>query len=373
MKKNILILTGEASGDMRGAELLAILKKEMPDEEFWGFGGERLRKEGVLLIEHIKNLSLVGIWEVVLGLRQVLRQMKKLKKTVRQKKPSMAILIDYPGMNLRIARFLKKENVPVVYYVIPQLWAWGSWRIRSFKKHVDLALCLFPFEEEFLKEHGVKCAFVGHPVIEQLPERLPEKDRSEFTLALLPGSRRSEVENLLPLMLEAAEKIKETCGDMRINLAKTSNLDDELYRDALGGTCPDNLDFFTDDTISALSKSDFAIVTSGTATLETALTKTPFVIIYRASRITYLLFKAFADISEIGLVNIVAKEKLIPELLQKDANAEKIAREVLEIISSPDRQQKMVRGLEKVSESLAGKRPSEVASEKIYDFWKNLK
>ncbi len=368
MKKNILIITGEASGDLRAAEVVKHLKTRIPDVDFWGFGGENLKKEGVRLTEHIRDLSIVGIWEVVIKLPKILSQIRRLKKEIRRKKPSLAILVDYPGMNLKIARFLKKENIPVVYYIIPQMWAWGSWRIKTFKKYVDLALCLFPFEERFLKEEGVNSHFTGHPVVELIPDELPPVDSQRIALALLPGSRQSEVLTTLPLMLKAAELVQRSLGPIDINLAKTSNLEDETYRKILNSS-ELKINFFTDDTFKALIKSDLAIVTSGTATLEAALSERPFVITYRASWLTAFLFRHFADTSVIGLVNIVAGKKIVPELLQENATADNLSKEILSLAVSDEKYARKVKELKKVKEKLSEKQPALQAAKKIADFW----
>lgn len=370
MSENILIITGEASGDARGAEMLAHLKPTLPEVSFWGFGGDRLEKEGVHLIEHIRNLSIVGVWEVLVKLPLILKQMKTLKKEIRTRKPSMAILIDYPGFNLKIARFLKKEKIPVVYYVLPQVWAWGAWRIRSIKKNVDLALCLFPFEKELFSGAGINCRFVGHPVTEKAPAiSTAENTDNLLRLAILPGSRISEIRTGLPVMLKAAKLIGEKRSPVEISLAKSSNVPEEFYEKALSSAPHGKLNEFTDDTFSALAGSDLALVTSGTATLEAALSRVPMIITYHTSILTGLLFLLFSRVPNIGMVNIVAGKQIVPEILQYNATAGNIAKEALSIIEDKQRREKIIQDLDKVRTLLADKSPSKTAAQEISDFY----
>lgn len=369
MNKNILILTGEASGDARASEMLFHLKEELPGISFWGFGGDLLKEQGVELIEHIKNLSIVGVWEAVVKLPVIFQQIRQLKKEVRRRRPFMAILIDYPGMNLKIARFLKKEKIPVVYYVLPQVWAWGGWRIRTIRKNVDLALALFPFEETLFRNSGVNCSFVGHPVAEKAPPDLAEKEPDRtFRLALLPGSRTNEVRAELPMMLSAARLMAQKLGEMDIHLAVSSNVPAEIYGTALSGNTETGVTGHRDDTFGALKGSDMALVASGTATLETALAGVPMVITYHTALLTGLLFLMFSRVKNIGMVNIVAGRRIVPELLQYQATAKKVAREAMAIVEDPSRKERMLRELAEVKEALSEKQPSKAAARKIAEF-----
>ncbi|MFC1643889.1 lipid-A-disaccharide synthase [Candidatus Omnitrophota bacterium] len=371
-KKNILIISGEPSGDMRAGELLKELKALLPNAAFWGVGGEHMEQEGTELIEHIRRLSMVGVWEVIKKLPRIREQYNTVIKNIRERKPDLAILVDYPGFNLRIAEALHRMNIPVIYYVIPQVWAWGRGRLKLLKQYVDMALVLFKFEEEFLSQAGIDCEFVGHPLVDAsgaLREGAVKTSGGEkFTIALLPGSRKSEILNMLPVMLDTAERIHKDRKDIRFVIAENSHLERALYDSALAGHEELALSRFTDDTFACLEKCDFAIVTSGTATLETAIMEKPMVITYRAAILTFILFRIFARIPFIGLVNIIAGKEVAPELLQGDATAEKLSEKVMDIIKDEARMNRMKDELRKVKHSLGEKGASRRAAEAVNRF-----
>ncbi|MFH1665326.1 MAG: lipid-A-disaccharide synthase [Candidatus Omnitrophota bacterium] len=376
MKKRILIVTGEPSGDVRAAELVKELNALMPGCSYWGIGGDRMKSEGVVLAEHIRNLSIVGIWEALVKLPLVRRQYNDLAERIRSERPDLAILVDYPGFNLKVARLLHKENIPVIYYIIPQVWAWGRGRIRTIRACVDKALVLFDFEEKLLKENGIDCEFTGHPLIdaagaESFPGKSPGPVRSPekpFTVALLPGSRKSEIQNLLPLMLDTAEKLLDARADMCFVIAENSNVDSSLYDAALAGHERLGLSRVKDNTMRVLAGSDFAIVASGTATLETAVMNVPMIITYRTAFLTALLYYTFVRLPSVGLVNIVAGKQIVPELLQKNATPEKMSEQVLEIINDSSRMRAMKQDLKKAAHALGEKGAVRRAAEAVKRF-----
>lgn len=371
MTHNILIIAGEPSGDMRASELLKELRPLMPDVHFWGTGGDSMLRENVELIEHICNLSMVGVWEVLKKLHLVRRQLSELKKEIKKRKPDFAILVDYPGFNLKMAEYLKKNGIPVVYFIIPQVWAWGSHRIKALEKFVDLALVLFPFEEKLLKQHNVNCSFVGHPIMEMTDAAAPADARFPGegpVVALLPGSRKHEVHNMLPVMLEAAEKITVSLPSAKFTLAKNSNIDPHLYEDITKAHPSLNITSFSNDTVASLKPSDFAIVTSGTATLEAAIMEKPLVIVYKASPLTYVLFKIVATVPFLGLVNIIAGREIVPELLQKDLNAETLSGVVVDTLKNPSRIKQIKEDLRSVKLSLGEKGAAARAAQTIKSF-----
>jgi len=378
MDKNILIITGEPSGDMRAGELLKELRPMMPGVRFWGIGGAHMRKQGAELTEDISNLSIVGAWEAVVKLPLVRRQYRDVAAHVREKKPMLAVLIDYPGFNLRVARFLHKENIPVVYYVIPQVWAWGRERVKLLKKYVSKALVLFKFEEDFLRQRGVNCQFVGHPLMDKAPAlpssgKAARNDKSGFTIALLPGSRKAEIQKILPVMLAAAETLAEARGDIDLLIAESSIIDKSLYDSFLDRHKGLRVSRVTDDTFRALERSDLAIVASGTATLEAAIMERPMVIVYRVAFLTAMLFRLFIRMSYIGLPNIVAGWKeVVPELLQHNATPEKLSGKVLELMNDPARMEKMREDLREVKGMLGEKGASRRAAEAVSLFAKGL-
>jgi lipid-A-disaccharide synthase len=368
MGKNILIVAGEPSGDIRAGELLKELNKLLPDSNFWGIGGDLMASEGVELTEHIRNLSLVGVWEIVLNLKKIFSQYKQLTKNIIKRKPDMAILVDYPGFNLKIARFLHKQKIPVVYYVIPQVWVWGKNRVKTLKTSVDKSLVLFDFEKTFLEQHGASAEFTGHPLMDKAPETIKEKTSGNYTIALLPGSRKMEINNMLPEMLETTQKLKKDIPNLKVILSESSNIPKSLYEKALSKYPDMSIEHIENNTFETLGKSDFAIVTSGTATLETAITGTPMIVTYKGSALTALIFFTFVRFPHLGLVNIIAGKTIVPELLQWNATSEKMYKTITGIINNPTVLNEMKDNLKKVKNSLGEKGASKKAAQAILRF-----
>jgi len=380
MNKNIFIVAGEASGDIHAARVIRYLKVLLPDAKLWGVGGNNMEDEGVELIEHVENMSLIGLWEILKSLKTIWLQFSKITKAVETRKPDFAILIDYPGFNMLLARKLSKLGVPVIYYIVPQFWAWGSGRIKKIKKFVDKALTIFKFEEEMLSCRDINAEFVGHPLVDHFAEHteapLPYTSASEVDspapgdpiIALLPGSRKSEITQLLPLMLEASEQIQRIKQNVYFVIAENSNMPEELYSLHINDYKSLKLLRIKDDTINVLKNADMALVASGTATLESALCNTPLIITYKISPATYYLAKAFMKISYFGLVNIISEAQIVPELIQADATSSKLAAAVIDWLDNPSRMEEIKINLKKVAESLGEKGASKAAAEAIYRF-----
>ncbi|MDD4956985.1 MAG: lipid-A-disaccharide synthase [Candidatus Omnitrophica bacterium] len=371
MSKNILIIAGEPSGDMRGSELLKELRPLLPGTSFWGVGGDMLSSQGMELFTHIRSFSLVGISELLTSLFKIRRQFASLKAEAIKRRPSMAILIDYPGFNLRMARFLKKNGIPVVYYVVPQIWAWGEDRVRYIKNHVSLPITLFRFEKDLLAKHGIFAEYAGHPLVDMVPDGTLTRDPATppRTIGLLPGSRTREVENLLPTMLAACRKIRGNKDVPHILLAKSSNVNAELYNNIVSTYGTElRIKEYTDDAFSCLSDCDIAVVASGTATLETAMMERPMVIVYKSGFLTYALFKLFAKVRDIGLVNVVAGRTVVPELLQNDFTPEKLSRHLLDIINDRGKREAMLAAIREVKRSLGEKGAAGRAAKAIARF-----
>jgi lipid-A-disaccharide synthase len=372
--KKILIISGEPSGDARGAELVRELKHLTPSARFTGIGGARMKEEGVRLIDHIRNFSIVGVWEIFQNLPRIHEQFKSIIRHVREERPDLAILIDYPGFNLRLAKALKKERIPVVYYIIPQVWAWGIGRVKKIKRYVDKALVIFAFEKRFLDKYGIASEFVGHPLADMTdgtPETKDERRRTKdatTTIALLPGSREHEIRRILPIMLDAAEKISAKKNNVVFILAENSNVAAPLYVSALERYRRLPLFRLKDDTFKALGECDFAMVASGTATLETAVAGKPMIIAYSTSFFTYILARMFMKVRSVGLVNILLGKEAVPELLQADLTGEKLSLKTLEIISDSRRMEEMKKDLAKVRNSLGEKGAAKRAAEAVARF-----
>lgn len=319
--KKILLVAGEVSADQHGAKLVQALKTLQPDLNVWGIGGNELAASGMELVFHLEKMAFLGITEVIRHLPFIQKVMKTLLERARQDPPDCAVLIDYPGFNLRLAARLKKMGIPVVYYISPQIWAWGRRRVHKIAKYVDKMLVLFPFEKEFYAQYGIEAEYVGHPLVDKHYPHLPEGFKSVETdatvLGLLPGSRRNEIKNLLPKMVETASRLLNEGVLKSVLILKAPHLSDDFYIPFLQHA--DARFQLTDEPMYAfLPKLDAALVASGTATLETAYYAVPMVIVYHVHELTYWLGRLFVKIDHIGLANIVAEKEIAPELIQQD-------------------------------------------------------
>ena len=357
MKDNILIVTGETSGDIHAANLVKSLNRIDSNLNFFGMGGKRMEEVGVELTERMERLSIIGVAEIFTKLKEIRSAFKKIMAKVESHPPKVAILIDYPGFNLTLAKMLKRKGVFVVYYITPQVWAWGGFRIHFIKKFVDKAIVILKFEEDLFKKYGIDATFVGHPILDSLKSDI-KVDREKYkltdgkmTVALLPGSRESEVKRILPLMVETAGRLIQK-KDVQFVLLKTSSVDENIYTDVLK-----NLKFpialMKDKTQECLAMSDFIFLSSGTATLECAIMERPMLITYRITFSTFLLFKIFSRIGNtIGLVNIIAGRSIVPEIAQYDASPDSLTKGILSIISSKNKMDEQVRCLREVKQTL---------------------
>lgn len=357
--KKILIVSGEPSGDLHASNLVKDLKKLKPDLKFFGLGGALSKSAGVEIKYDITELAVVGFIEVFKNIFTIGRVYKGLLKTVDENRPDLAILVDYPGFNLRLAGELKKRSIPVVYYISPQIWAWGANRIDIIKACVKRVVVFFKFEEELYKKHGIDAECVGHPLIDTVRPTLPRAEvikkyglsPEKKTIVLLPGSRINEVRALLPAMLGAGEIISQRLNAVQFVIAKHPSLPSEIYERTLKDAQCD-AKIVNGDIYNLVKASDFAIVASGTATLETAILGTPLVLVYKTNLITYLVAMMVLKTPYLGLVNVIAKREIIPELWQYAVTPEKISEKALEILSSPDRYGAMVSYLHNIVSSL---------------------
>jgi lipid-A-disaccharide synthase len=369
-QKNIFIVAGEPSGDIRGAELVRELKKASPGAVFFGIGGDNMKAEGVRLIEHIRNLSMIGAIEIIKKLPQIREHFKKCERAVNETRPDAAILIDYPGFNLKLAGILKKKGIPVIYYIIPQVWAWGASRIKTIKKNTDKVIVLFDFEKAFLAKHGIAADFAGHPLVENIPDEktAKDKDAKKFTIALLPGSRKSEINNLFKVMLEAAELLAKEKKNIAFTLAESPTIAAARYDSMLAGHPSLKVSRVKNDIHRALALADMAIAASGTATLEASMMEKPFVVVYRSSPLTAFIVRLIITIKNICIVNIIAGKEVAPEVLQEKLTAENLAAKVREIMNSPARMEEMRKELLKVNASIGPKGAARRAANYIKSF-----
>jgi len=346
--RHIMIVAGEDSGDIHGASLVRAIHRLNPRTRFFGMGGHRMREAGVEIIADASQIAVVGVTDVLLHLKLILHIMNRLESAIRELKPDLLILIDYPGFNLRLAKSAKNMGTVILYYISPKVWAWGKRRIATIRRYVDKMAVIFPFEEPMYRNAGVDASFVGHPLLDIVKtkyrcEEALEKfgiTKDKTTIALLPGSRRSEVDRLLPEMLKAAVLIKENRPGVQFVLPLADTISPESVAPMMAAN-PVTVQIVRNDTYDALAVSDIAIVASGTATLETALLDVPMVIVYRVSALTYYLAKLAVRIEHLGLVNILAGRTVVPELLQNEATGEKIAAEILDMLNNRERMDAM--------------------------------
>jgi len=359
MAKSILIVAGEPSGDFHASNLIKDLKKLKPHLKFFGLGGKLCKEAGVEIDFDISRLSIIGLVDVLKNIFTIGKVFKHILKKVDETNVDLAILVDYPGFNLRLSKELKKRKIPIVYYISPQVWAWNEKRIDIIKKCVSKILVFFKFEEDLYKTNGVNSEFVGNPLLEAVSPNFPKDEvlkrynlsKNGPIIALLPGSRIMEIKTLLKIMADAAEIMGKEIQNASFVVAKYRNLPIALYEEALKGS-GSNIKVVDANAYNILSVSDFAIVASGTATLETAIMGTPFVIMYKVGLINYIAYKIVAKTKVLGLVNVIAGKLVVPEFLQYDATPKKIAKGAVEILRNESKKSTMLTELARVKSSL---------------------
>jgi len=356
---NFLLSAGEASGDNYGAQLITALRQLAPGAEFFGMGGESMRAAGFDVLIHANEVAVVGLVEVITHLPAIRRRFKAVVAEAARRRPDAAILIDFPDFNLRLAGELHALGIPVFYFVSPQIWAWRTGRVEQIRKYVRKMIVIFPFEQEFYRSHGVDVAYVGHPLA-FLP--LPQVSREEFAagyklnpgkqwLALLPGSRRREVHLNLPPLLEAIELLQKEGNDFEYLLPVASTLDKEWVRYQLGPAYKTVK--LTENAQATAMLSRAAVVASGTATVETALTGTPFVVVYRLWMLTWLLGRRLVKLDTFAMPNLIAGKKIVPELIQGDFTGEAVVSELKKILPDGSAREEMRAALAEVKRKLA--------------------
>ena len=353
---NLLLSAGEASGDNYGAQLLLALRQLQPESAFFGMGGEKMRAAGCELLVNANDVAVVGLAEVVTHLPAIYGKFKGLVAEARKRPPDAAVLIDFPDFNLRLARELHKLGIPIFYFVSPQIWAWRSGRVRHIQKFIRRMIVIFPFEREFYRKHGIEVTYVGHPLA-YLPE--PETSRAEYAMlhhldpakewiALLPGSRRKEVRLNLPAMLVAAGKLGSRY-EYILPMAST------LQKDFLGSQLahaplPVKL---CENARIAMKFSRASVVASGTATVEAALSGTPFVVVYRLSPLTWLLGRRLVNLDTFAMANLIAGRRIVTELIQRDFTPENVVEELHAILPAGGRRTQMLADLQEVRQKLS--------------------
>ena len=336
MIQKVMIIAGEASGDLHGAGVVRELLKKNPKLDVFGVGGDKMKREGMNLVYHIRELGFMGFLEVVKHLPFIKVMEHTLEQIVKFKKPDVLLLIDYPGFNLRFAKRVRKYGPKIVYYVSPQVWAWHRSRVKKMRGIVDSMLVVFPFEVDFYRQENIPVEFVGHPLLEVLDVGLTRKnfckrygiDPSRKILGLIPGSRRQEIEMIFPVMLRAARMIAAE-EEMEIAVAVAPTLEESFFRMRYN---LEGVHLVKGATYDVMSQSHFAFVTSGTATLETACFGTPMFVLYKTSWLTYLIGRLLIRVRNIGLVNIIAGKTIVPEFIQHRVSVGTLVKEALKTL-----------------------------------------
>ena len=365
MNQSILIVAGESSGDNVGGLLCAEIKILRPELELFGLGGDRMDTSGVSLLYHTNQLSILGFWEVLKHLPFIREVERKLLEEIDRRKPSLAILIDYPGFNLRLAKKLKKRGIAVMYYVSPQVWAWGKGRIAKIKQIVDKMVVVFEFEKEMYEKEGMKAEWYGHPLLEIVH---PRHQKDEFLrrnelgdtkyIGLFPGSRIQEIERILPAMREALAELTRRGINYKGIVGCAPGIDDKLYQ-KLGG---DSLLYLRAQTYDLMAYSELNLVASGTATLECAILGRPLFVLYETSPITYHIAKSMIKIPFVGLVNVVAGEKIVPEFIQGDCKGSLIADQMKVFFNDESYRNEMIERLSQLKAKLGSQGASKQAA-----------
>ncbi|MBR9853802.1 MAG: lipid-A-disaccharide synthase [Algicola sp.] len=362
------IIAGEASGDLHGSNLIKALKKEDPSAQIRCWGGDLMQQAGGVLAKHYKDMAFMGFLEVLKNIPTIFKNIAYCKEDIQDFNPDVIIFIDFSGFNLRIAKWAKANGYKTNYYISPQIWASREGRIKKIKRDIDQMYVILPFEKEFYeKKHGYPVQFVGHPLIDAI-ENTPLQDNQTFRkengldaekpiIALLPGSRKQEVQKMLNVMLS----VKKDFPQYQFVIAGAPSLPNEFYAPFLKG---DKVEYVSNKTYTLLKHSHAAMVTSGTATLETALFGIPQVVCYKGNRISYQIAKRIITLDYISLVNLIMKKEVVKELIQNNLTTKNLKNELSKIVDGPDRD-RMLSDYKSLKEKLGGKGASELAAQLI--------
>lgn len=363
------IIAGEASGDLHGSNLMKAIQQVDVDAQFRFWGGDRMAKVAGSPVKHIKDLAFMGFVEVVQHLGTIFKNIKFCKQDIQHFQTDVLILIDYPGFNLRIAKWAKQQNLRTVYYISPQIWAWKENRIKAIKRDVDLMLCILPFEKKFYQKHGMEVSYVGHPLIAVVEQTLKEEVQvyqHSPIIALLPGSRRQEIARILPEMLSVTDEFP----DHHFYIAQAPHIEIDFYEHLIGSK-KQNIFIVENASNNLLRQADVALVTSGTATLEAALYQCPQVVCYKANKLSYLLARKLIKVKYISLVNLILNKEAVKELIQDDLNQQNITFELKQLLDSTERKTVLQKDYQQLWKILSEKNAAQQAAESILQLIKN--
>ena len=359
------IIAGEASGDLHGSNLIKELKMKDAAANIRCWGGDKMEAAGATLVKHYRGLAFMGFIEVITNLRTIFRNIDLCKKDILANRPDVLILIDYPGFNLRIAKWAKQQGIKAIYYISPQVWAWKENRVKGIKENVDKMLVILPFEKDFYKKWNYEVEYVGHPLVEVIEsfKLKAESQKPENIIALLPGSRKQEILKKLPIMLEVAKHFT----DYQFVVAKAPGLEESFYNELLAPY--KNVSSVANKTYELLSQSKAALVTSGTATLETALFGVPEVVCYKGNSISYQIARRLIKIKYICLVNLIMDKEVVKELIQDELTVENATAALQQLLTNTAKQQQLKKDYTDLKNLLSqGGHASANAAKSIYNF-----
>jgi lipid-A-disaccharide synthase len=370
-----MIVAGEASGDLHGARLVSAIKEHIPDASFCGMGGTELRRQGVEILYDAAKMAVVGLIEVITHLKDIRQAQHTLFAELRDNRPQLLILIDYPDFNLLLAAKAKKLGIPIFYYISPQVWAWRSGRVKKIGRLVDRMAVILPFEKQFYQERGVTVDYVGHPLMDSVKTTLSRAEFRQYhgieenslVVGILPGSRKKEIRSMLPIFLEAASRLRQKHGDITFLLPQASSITRHDLDNSGLSDSPVTVHIITEDRYNLMAACDLAMAASGTVTLELAILNIPMVVSYRMSPLTYMLGRRLIKVEYASLVNLVAGSEVVPELLQDEATAENISSALESVLPGQNGRDAMLAGLSDVRVRLgqggASKKAARVALE----------
>jgi len=355
------LIAGEASGDLHGAHLVRAIKDMDSEANIQCWGGDKMQEAGAKVCKHIRELAFMGFVEVLLNLPQILKNFKLIKQQILSFEPDMVIFIDYPGFNLRMAEWTHKQGIQNAYYIAPQVWAWKENRVHKMRKYIDQLYVILPFEKEYFESHDIDTRYVGHPLLEGITDKLDglsKKTNDRKIVALLPGSRKQEIEKMLPVMIKALESFPDTSAI----IAGAPNMNRDFYHKWTKTN--ENISLLENKTYDLLGQADYALVTSGTATLETALFQVPQIVLYKGNWISYQIARRIVNLDYISLVNLIMNREVVKELIQNDFNTKTLKKEFKKILEKEHRN-KIFKDYFELEQKLGGKGASEKTAQFI--------
>lgn len=365
-ESSIFISAGEQSGDNAGALLISALQKKKNSLAFFGLGGNRMKSTGQMQLANVSELAVMGFWEVARRYLFFRKLFNRCLGEIKKRKTHCVILIDYPGFNLRLAKEVKKLGITVIYYISPQVWAWGEKRVNEIRRNVDRMICILPFEKKFYEKHDVECDFVGHYLLEDInSEYISSSVPADGHIGVFPGSRKNEIEKLLPEMIGAVKRFNKEFGTKAVIAGVTGAFD---YDSLLKNTAEDSIRIVYDNPRKVIYESSLVLTKSGTATLETAIIGRPMVVCYKTGFLNYQIARRLVKIDKIAMANLVLDEKVVPELIQSEADSNNMYQKLKELFTDESRFDSIKQKLNSVPQILGGAGASENAATIIADY-----